>query len=140
MPADTLVDAHLTIMVADIARSVAFYRDRLGLRLVENAPPMWALLEAPGLRLGLHRHREGEPVPAPTSAASIGLGVEALAETVALLTARGVAFDGPMRTGERPMAFLADPDGYPVYLFEVRHGEPPRPKEPPGAWADEGGR
>jgi catechol 2,3-dioxygenase-like lactoylglutathione lyase family enzyme len=54
---------HLTLSVADLERSIAFYRDRLGMRLSVS----WtngAYLEAGELWLCLSRIREGEVAPA----------------------------------------------------------------------------
>lgn len=48
--------------VADMERAVRFYRDVLGLKVVDSSP-YWTTLDAGGMRFGLHA-TEGGAVPA----------------------------------------------------------------------------
>lgn len=108
------------LAVRDIAVSLAWYRDRLGLRVVLlDAPNGFALLEGQGGRLAL---KAGTPVPG-----GVTLHVE-VADLAAGLDRLGLA-DTPVKTSDEGYreAFVADPDGYAVGLFEWVTSAPPRP-------------
>ena len=62
------------IVVRDMERSVAFYRDVLGLKLLMQQPN-WSQLDAGNIIIGLHP--DGEEVKvSPTSGMSIGIYVD----------------------------------------------------------------
>ncbi len=50
----------VAVMVHDLSRAIAFYRDVLGLRLLFEAPPGLAFFEAGGVRLMLGRPEGAE--------------------------------------------------------------------------------
>ena len=108
----TIGQIHLS--VADVDRSVAFYRDVLGIRFLFRVPgqPM-AFFDCDGVRLYLG-------VPESEAYRTRGLlyfDVEDIDEAHRVLSERGVTFrDGPHvvhRTegSELRMAFFTDPDG-----------------------------
>jgi catechol 2,3-dioxygenase-like lactoylglutathione lyase family enzyme len=118
MTADTMYsESQITIMVPDMGEAVRFYTDKLRLRLKARYGDEFAVIEAPGLTIGLH------PQPAKPSAesrpVSIGLGVESLEAAMEELKARGVDFpsaivdDPPVR-----IVHFAGPAGVPIYLVE----------------------
>ncbi|MBV9329527.1 MAG: VOC family protein [Chloroflexi bacterium] len=110
---------NVTVMVADMDRSIQFYTQTLGLPLGFRAGNEWAQVEGPGLTIGLHPSRE--PLKAPDARMSIGFGVQDLARTVADLRQRGVAIPEPKdEPGRDRIVNFADPDGTPLYLIEVR--------------------
>jgi catechol 2,3-dioxygenase-like lactoylglutathione lyase family enzyme len=125
----TFRGATATIWVSDHARAVAFYRDALGLPLERHVPGEWALFRLPdGFALALHPAHAGDPGdpesatmrPGDRGATEVGLEVDGrMEDAVAALRARGVAFHGgivespPVR-----LAFLRDPDGNALYLYE----------------------
>jgi catechol 2,3-dioxygenase-like lactoylglutathione lyase family enzyme len=102
------------VSVEDVDRSVAFYRDVLGISFLFQVPgqPM-AFLDCGGVRLYLGRPESPEFRSNPL----LYFRVEDLEEAYESLAARGVAFrDRPHvvhRTdaSELWMAFFADPDG-----------------------------
>jgi catechol 2,3-dioxygenase-like lactoylglutathione lyase family enzyme len=110
-------DSQITVMVPDMDEAVRFYTEKLHLRLKARYGNEFAMVEAPGLTIGLH------PRPKDASAAShpasIGLGVVSLESTLAELKARGVDFpsaiveDPPIR-----IVHFTDPGGMPMYLVE----------------------
>lgn len=121
MPQITGLD-HLVLTVADLDRSVAFYRDVLGMTPVQFTPSdgtvRWALsFGAQKINL----HAAGSPfaphaaAPQPGSADLCFLSETPVADWQAHLAARGVAvIDGPVaRTGAQgPILsiYLRDPD------------------------------
>jgi catechol 2,3-dioxygenase-like lactoylglutathione lyase family enzyme len=118
MRTDTIYsESQVTLMVPDMDEAVRFYTESLGLRLKARYGNEFAVVEAPGLTIGLH------PLPTAQSpqahSMSIGLGVESLEASMQELSARGVRFIGPIR--EDPpirIAYFAGPGGVPLYLCE----------------------
>lgn len=111
----TYSESNITLLVPDMDEAVRFYTLTLGLRLRARYGDEFAMVEAPGLTIGLH------PAPAGSGAhpISIGLGVASLEATMEELTARGVEFIGPI--AEDPpvrIAHFAGPGGAPLYLCE----------------------
>jgi catechol 2,3-dioxygenase-like lactoylglutathione lyase family enzyme len=113
---------NVTIMVADMDRSVDFYTRGLQLTLGPRFGNEWAQVEGPGLTIGLHPQRE----PAGASGAgsmSIGFQVKDLNAAVADLRQRGVSIDeAAIRDGgvDRIVNFT-DPDGTPLYLIQLAY-------------------
>jgi catechol 2,3-dioxygenase-like lactoylglutathione lyase family enzyme len=110
-------ESQVTLMVPDMDAAVRFYTETLGLHLKTRYGNEFAVVEAPGLTIGLH------PLPTAQSpqghSMSIGLGVESLEATMQKLAARGLRFIGPIR--EDPpirIAYFAGPGGTPLYLCE----------------------
>lgn len=117
MTADTMYsEGQVTLMVADMDEAVRFYVQTLGLRLKSRYGNEFAIVEAPGLTIGLHPRPSG---PSQAAVASIGLGVESLEAAIEQLSARGVHFpaaivdDPPVR-----IAHFKGPGDMPLYLVE----------------------
>jgi|HubBroStandDraft_4_1064222.scaffolds.fasta_scaffold00006_2 catechol 2,3-dioxygenase-like lactoylglutathione lyase family enzyme len=106
----------VTIIVSDMQRSIDFYTKELGLPLKTRYGDEFAVVEAPGVTIGLHPAKEGGAKP---GSLSIGLGVDDVAASRQQLVERGVTFNGDI-VSDLPMrfAFLRDPDGVEVYLAE----------------------
>ena len=106
----------VTIMVSDMSRSIEFYTQRLGLKLKTRYGDEFAIVEGPGVTIGLHPTKEGGAAP---GSVSIGLGVDDVEVGRNQLRDRGVAFNGDI-VSDPPMrfAFLKDPDGVELYLAE----------------------
>jgi catechol 2,3-dioxygenase-like lactoylglutathione lyase family enzyme len=106
----------VTIIVSDMGRSIEFYTQRLGLTLKTRYGDEFAIVEAPGVTIGLHPSKQGGAKP---GSVSIGLGVDDVEEGRKRLEDRGVAFAGSV-VDDPPMrfAFLKDPDGVELYLAE----------------------
>jgi catechol 2,3-dioxygenase-like lactoylglutathione lyase family enzyme len=110
-------ESQVTLIVPDMEAAVRFYTTTLGLRLKARYGNEFAVVEAPGLTIGLH--------PQPTAHSpqaqpiSVGLGVESLEAAMTELSARGVSFIGAIR--EDPpirIAYFTGPGGTPLYLCE----------------------
>jgi methylmalonyl-CoA/ethylmalonyl-CoA epimerase len=110
----------IAVIVHDLPRAVAFYRDTLGMRLLFEAPPKMAFFDCGGIRLMLSLPETPE-YDHPSSI--IYYAVDDIQQTTAVLQARGVTFDSPPHLIARLphadlwMAFLRDADRNPVALM-----------------------
>jgi predicted enzyme related to lactoylglutathione lyase len=118
------------VVVREMERSVAFYRDVLGLKpliLQSN----WAQFDAGNILIGLHP--EGDEVKvSPTTGMSIGIYVDDMDKAVAEIRKRF----GKIAIGPRPEPFgrwalVFDPDGYSVQIIEMARGLRAQHKLPP---------
>jgi methylmalonyl-CoA/ethylmalonyl-CoA epimerase len=102
----------ITVVVHDLPRAVAFYRDVLGLRFLFEAPPGLAFFDCGGIRLMLSLPEK----EVDYRAATIYYTVADLQQAAAVLGARGVVFDQPphmvarLPHAEVWMAFFHDAD------------------------------
>jgi catechol 2,3-dioxygenase-like lactoylglutathione lyase family enzyme len=106
------------LIVSDMKRSVAFYRDALGLEVKHESEP-WSELSAGTISIGLH-HPGDEPIE-PEHGAVLMFYVDDAARAVEELRAKGVEI---VRDAEREeyggvLAAIADPDGYPIQLLQT---------------------
>ena len=116
---------HVGLVVADVARSVTWYQDVLGLRRMHEQA--WgdfpAVLEANGSGVALFPRTDGHPPPQEDPLRHVGFRTSraGLEQAKAELAARGMAFD----VGDYGIAwslYFTDPDGY---LVEITTYEPP---------------
>ena len=113
----------IAIVVTDLQRAVAFYRDRLGLSLLFQAPPNLAFFDAGGVRLMLS---PPEPPASAPSASVLYFKTVDIEAAHQVLADRGVVFDGPphliarMPDHELWMAFFRDSEGNLMALMEER--------------------
>jgi catechol 2,3-dioxygenase-like lactoylglutathione lyase family enzyme len=117
----------VTVFVTDMNRSVRFYTEQLGLKLLQRYENHFATVDAGhGLTLGLHPTSASTPAAGSEprkSGISIGLYLTgSLKEAVASLEGRGVTFDGPvLNEGKAGLfAHFSDPDGNPLYIAEMK--------------------
>jgi catechol 2,3-dioxygenase-like lactoylglutathione lyase family enzyme len=115
---------YVNVFVSDLARSVAFFRDTLGLPLqFEDERFGYASFAPKGVRLGVARVEPGSPEAALAGRhTGIGFGVPDLRATHERLAGQGVRFT--MAPAKQPwggfLAVFADPDGNLFYLDELR--------------------
>ena len=127
----------IAIAVTEPDRSVAFYRDALGLPLLFQAPPALAFLDMAGIRLMLDGSAAagspagasqpgGDPVGG-NDGVVLYFAVDDLGAAHRALSGRGVVFERePHMVARMPdhelwMAFFRDPDGHLLALMsEVR--------------------
>jgi len=126
--------AFLALSVADIEASVAWYRDKLGLDVVQRPPKFQTgtvvILEGGGLIVELLQLDDGVPlrVAAPSIAQAhrihgvfkAGLIVDDLDRTIEVLRARGVEIamgPFPARDGQRANAIVKDNAGNLIQFF-----------------------
>ena len=114
--------AQVGIPSRDIARSLEFYRDKMGIRLVLEAPNM-AFFECGGSRLMIGPAEDREP----STGFTLYFSVDEIHAAAEALAARGVIFDrGPHLVARMPkhdlwLALFRDPDENQLALMcEVR--------------------
>jgi lactoylglutathione lyase len=109
------------VVVRDMERSVAFYRDVLGLKMLFKQDN-WSQFEAGNIIIGLHP--EGNEVKvSPTTGMSIGIYVDDITRAASELKRRGGRLQIEPRT--EPFgrwALLQDPDGYNIQIIEMARG------------------
>jgi lactoylglutathione lyase len=115
------------VVVSDMERSVAFYRDKLGIPLKFQSPD-WTEFQTGTTTLALHGGGVASTAPPaidPTKQAgscSIGFNVEDVDNTYEELKARGIRFVMPptQREGEGiKLAVCIDPDGLPIAFAQA---------------------
>jgi lactoylglutathione lyase len=122
---------YVMVIVSDMQRSVAFYRDTLGLPLKFESPG-WSEFETGGTTLALHpgaraAGSEGAPPTGPVAGTcSLGFSVSDLNRTFAELRDRGARFVQPPT--DRPnegirLAVCLDPDGLAISFAETLAGQ-----------------
>jgi predicted enzyme related to lactoylglutathione lyase len=111
----------IMVVVKDMARSVAFYRDVLGLQQL-FVQDNWSQFDAGNILIGLHP--EGDEVKvSPTSGCSVGIYVEDIKLAVAEIKRRGGHFAiEPRQEPFGRWALLNDPDGYNIQIIELKSG------------------
>ena len=118
---------HVHLKVADLERSIAFYRDVLGFRLTARMPSA-AFLAAGGYHhhLGLNtwESQGGSPPPPGTTglyhAAILYPSRAMLADALRRLKAAGIPLDGASDHGVSEALYLRDPDGNGLELYRDR--------------------
>ena len=137
--------SYFGIRVRDPKRSEAFYRDVIGLRVLDTmdwakwtpSEPACVLLADPtsGQRLELNYYPPGSAYGGEYRAGEeldhIGIRVDDLPAFLARLEALGLPpekmahYEGAYQTGPRlRMAYLRDPDGIQLEIFQALEGEP----------------
>lgn len=113
-----------TIYVSDMDRSVRFYTEALGLKLVERYGNHWASVEAGSVKIGLHPGSAQNPAGRNGSMTMGFAVVGGLEETVRKLEAKGVSFPNMIKDDKGgKFALFSDPDGHTLYVYEVAQGD-----------------
>jgi catechol 2,3-dioxygenase-like lactoylglutathione lyase family enzyme len=101
-------------MVRDMDEAISFYTSVMGLQLKSRYGNEFAIVQAPGITIGLHPAE-----PSQAGKVSIGLQVDSLEETMAVLTHRKLQFEGDV-VEDPPMrfTFFRDPNGVEFYLAQ----------------------
>lgn len=120
---------HVMIRVADLERSITFYTDVLGMRLLrKNDYPdgkfTLAFLgygdETENAILELTYNWDTNEYEMGNAFGHIAIGVDDVYETCRKIKAKGgnvVREAGPMKHGSTVLAFVEDPDGYKIELL-----------------------
>ena len=135
---------HTMVRITDIDRSLAFYRDALGLkevRRVENEKGRYTLIflapdENPEATVELTYNWDPEVYTGGRNFGHLAYSVPNIYDTCKTLMDKGVVINRPPRDGR--MAFVRSPDGISIELLQ--QGEALPPQEPwtsmpnTGAW------
>jgi predicted enzyme related to lactoylglutathione lyase len=104
---------HVHIRVMDVARTTAFYRDKLGLK-VSNETPTVVEFEGGKLWFGAWRGQGAMP---PSPGITIGLHAPSVDAAYNTLKSRGVDIPNPPAPMRNEFEFtFKDPDGYQVAI------------------------
>src|SRR6476620_190090 len=115
------------IVVSDMAKSVEFYRDKLGISLKFESPE-WTEFATGTTTLALHgggvarQYQDTADQSKTAGACSIGFNVDDVDKTYEELKAKGVVFVMPptQREGEGiKLAVGLDPDGLPISFAQL---------------------
>ena len=122
---------HTMLRVGDLDRSLAFYVEVLGMRLLrrrENAAYGYTLAfvgygdESDTAVLELTHNWDTDHYDLGTAYGHIAIGCDDVAATCAAIRDRGgtvVREPGPVKGGSTVIAFVEDPDGYRIELIEL---------------------
>ena len=113
-------------VVADVARSIRFYTERLGFELEHEHLPEFATVSIGALKIHLSGPGASGSRPLPDGEAQqpggsnrVVLRVDELPALIERLRGAGVAFRNEMETGPAGRQIqVLDPDGNPIELFE----------------------
>jgi lactoylglutathione lyase len=120
---------HTMLRVGDLERSIAFYTELLGMRLLrrrENAEHRYTLAfvgygdERDTAVLELTYNWDTDHYELGTAYGHIAIGVDDITATCAAIRAGGgrvVREPGPVKGGSTVIAFVEDPDGYRIELI-----------------------
>lgn len=119
---------HVHLTVADLDRSLAFYRDVLGFAVTQRYGAQAVFLSAGGYHhhIGLNTWAgRGAPRPAPGTTGLYHFAIlypdrAALADAVRRVLAAGIPLDGASDHGVSEAIYLRDPDGNGVELYRDR--------------------
>lgn len=133
-PAGTRI-GHVHLKVADLDRAIGFYRDVLGMQVMQRYGTQAAFLSAGGYHhhIGLNtwESKGGEP-PAPGTTGLYHTAIlypsrQALAQALKSVVDAGWPLDGASDHGVSEAIYLRDPDGNGVEIYRDRpEGEWPR--------------
>ncbi|MFM7361326.1 MAG: lactoylglutathione lyase [Cyanobium sp.] len=122
---------HTMLRVADLERSIDFYTDVLGMRLLrhrENTGGRYTLAfvgygdESETAVLELTWNWDTDHYDLGSAYGHIAIGVDDIEATCATIRSRGgriVREPGPVKGGSTVIAFVEDPDGYRIELIQL---------------------
>jgi methylmalonyl-CoA/ethylmalonyl-CoA epimerase len=114
--------AQIAVVVHDVPRAVAFYRDTLGMRLLFEAPPSMAFFDCDGIRLMISL----PSAPEFDQRILLYYAVDDIQGAEATLTSRGVVFFQAAHVVARLphadvwIAAFRDPDGNLLHLMSEK--------------------
>ena len=114
----------VTVFVTNMERSVRFYTEQLGLKLLQRYENQFAIVDGGhGLTIGLHPAVSTVPATDMKTGMAIGLYLtEPIRHAVTTLKARGITFAEPIvdEANVGMFAYFNDPDGNSLYVAEMK--------------------
>ena len=111
-----ITNTNITIMVSDMSKSIAFYTDGLGFKLLNHYGNHYAQISAPGIIIGLH---PSENKTDSSENISIGFTVNDFEEAKKQLHQLTIEYHERKEQGGNFIHFK-DPDGTPLYFIELK--------------------
>ncbi|PMH46489.1 lactoylglutathione lyase [Vibrio sp. 10N.286.49.B3] len=123
---------HTMLRVADLEKSITFYTNVLGMKLLErfeNTEYRYTLVfvgfenQANGTTIELTYNWDTDQYDHGNAFGHIALGVEdiyAACDNIKALGGKVTREAGPVKGGETHIAFITDPDGYQIELIQTR--------------------
>ena len=108
----------VALTTTDLVRQRRFWVDQLGFSISEEHPGEFFIVDAGGLRLCVDL-ADGDVHVAGGKDPVIGLKVDSVRETLAVLASVGVEVDAPISAPRGSYAVVRDPDGRAVILTEA---------------------
>ncbi len=120
-----ITGGNATVFVSNMDNAVRFYTETLGLRLTNRFGDNWATVDAgKGLTIGLHPASAKYPAPGTKGGMMLGLEIGIpIEKAIARLNERGVKVGGIVRDFPGNFTHFEDPDGNPIYLWELNREE-----------------
>jgi catechol 2,3-dioxygenase-like lactoylglutathione lyase family enzyme len=112
----TIKDSNVTIMVADMTASIAFY-ESIGFSLRNRWGNHYAQLTAPGITIGLHSSEENTAKNSGNIA--IGFTTDDFDTTRQHLESHSISFESRTEEGGHFLHF-SDPDGTALYFIKPK--------------------
>lgn len=108
------------LVCSDLSRSRDFYKNVLGVRLVEDRSPHWVEFElSPGVTFGLHPR--SEVLAVRPGSLQLGFAVDNVDKFVAdCATMHVPVLQYPYDEAFGRVAVISDPDGYPIQVASQR--------------------
>ncbi|MGH9907021.1 MAG: VOC family protein [Pyrinomonadaceae bacterium] len=114
------------VIVSDMARSIEFYRDKLGIPLKFESPD-WTEFQTGATTLALHggglpREQKAGSADKDAGTCSIGFNVADVDKAYDELKSKGITFVMPPTQRENEgnkLAVCLDPDGLPISLAQI---------------------
>ena len=121
-----ITGGNATVFVSNMDNAVQFYTEVLGLRLTNRFGDHWATVDAgKGLTIGLHPASANHPAPGTKGGMMLGLEIgTSIEQAITRLTERRVKVGAIIRAPEGNFTHFEDPDGNPIYLWEVSQAVP----------------
>jgi catechol 2,3-dioxygenase-like lactoylglutathione lyase family enzyme len=112
-----LTGSNVTIMVKDMNKSISFY-ESIGLKLQQRWDDNYAMMEGPGITLGIHPGADEE---SGSGDLSIGFFVDSFEEAKDLLKKNNITITHEADDGKSGnFLHFNDPDGIALYFMEPK--------------------
>jgi catechol 2,3-dioxygenase-like lactoylglutathione lyase family enzyme len=111
-----ITGSNVTIMVKNVDKSISFY-ESIGLKLKQRWGDHYAMVEGPGITLGIHPHGTDEP---NSGTVSIGFMIDNIDEVKSLLEKNNITFKSEDDGKSGIYAHFKDPDGTILYFVKPK--------------------
>ena len=107
----------ITLMASDFEKTVKFYTEIVGMKLVRRFGNDWAEIEIEGLHIGLH---SAHGKPTTSSSIQLGFSVDDVDREIEELKKKGIENFRVVDNAQVRLASFSDPDGNVVYVSRMK--------------------